>query len=124
MLPTGNGTESLRGYARSIESLLAAAEAMRRGVHDGVTLEFIGNALGPRAVDLGEMIEVSAETVSRWENGHRTAERSVWSTLADLVADELAGVTTTPDRLRGFAEHGHVLETDDLPDVHQAQGGT
>jgi hypothetical protein len=47
---------------------------------------------------------VSAETVSRWENGHRAAERSVWNTLADLVADKLAGSTTTLDRLRALSE--------------------
>ncbi len=98
------GESYLSGPDLERADLLAAAEAMRRGVHDGVTLKFIRKALGLRATELGELLEVSAETVSRWENGHRIAERSVWNTLADLVADELAGVTTTRDRLRGFAE--------------------
>jgi hypothetical protein len=48
---------------------------------------------------LGDLLDVSAETVSRWGNGHRAAERTVWNTLADLVADKLAGTTTTLDRL-------------------------
>ncbi len=80
--------------------LLAGAEAIARGLRDGATFKFVRKALGLRAVELGELLDVSAETVSRWENGHRAAERSVWNTLADLVADKLGGKTGTLDRLK------------------------
>lgn len=79
--------------------LLAGAEAMARGLRDGGTLKFIRKALGLRASELGDLLDVSPETISRWENSHRAAERSVWNTLADLVADELHGTRTTLDRL-------------------------
>ncbi len=79
--------------------LLAGAEAIGRGHRDGATLRFVRKALGLRAAELGGLLEVSAETVSRWENGHRAATPSVWNTLADLVADRLTGATTTLDRL-------------------------
>lgn len=79
--------------------LLAAGEAMARGLRDGGTLKFVRKALGLRASELGDLLDVSPETISRWENGHRAAERSVWNTLADLVADKLRGTRTTLDRL-------------------------
>lgn len=80
--------------------LLAGAEAMARGLRDGGTFKFIRKALGMRATDLGALLGISPETISRWENGHRAAERSVWNTLADLVADRLEGTQTTLTRLR------------------------
>jgi DNA-binding XRE family transcriptional regulator len=80
--------------------LLAGAEAMARGLRDGCTFKFIRKALGMRATELGALLEVSPETISRWENGHRAAERSVWNTLADLVTDRLQGTDTTLTRLK------------------------
>ena len=97
----GNCGESfLHGPDLGRAELLAGAEALARGLRDSQTLKFVRKALGLRAVELGELLDVSAETVSRWENGHREAERSVWNALADLVADKLAGTTTTLERLR------------------------
>ena len=84
--------------------LLAGAEAIASGLRDGAALKFVRKSLGLRATELGELLDVSAETVSRWENGHRAAERSVWNTLADMIADKLAGTTTTLDRLQAPAE--------------------
>ena len=50
--------------------------------------------------DLADLLDVAPETVSRWENGHRSADRSVWNTLADLLANAVEGKTTTLDLLR------------------------
>jgi DNA-binding XRE family transcriptional regulator len=100
----GCGESFLNGPDLGRAELLASGEAIARGVRDGPTLKFVRKALGLRAAELGELLDVSAETLSRWENGHRVAERSVWNTLADLIADKLAGVTTTVDRLRALAE--------------------
>ncbi len=97
----GNCGESfLCGPDLGRAELLAGAEALARGFRDGKTLKFVRKALGLRATELGELLGVSAETVSRWENGHRAAERSVWNASADMVADKLAGTTTTLERLR------------------------
>lgn len=100
----GCGEAFLDGADLGRAELLAAGEAVARGLRDGPTLKFVRKTLGLRAANLGELLDVSAETVSRWENGHRAAERSVWNTLADLVSDRLAGTTTTLDRLRAFGE--------------------
>ncbi len=98
------GESFLSGPDLARAELLAGAEAMARGLRDGATLKFVRKALGLRAIELGELLDVSAETVSRWENGHRTAERSVWNTLADLVSDKLGGRTATVERLRAPAK--------------------
>lgn len=95
----GCGESFLNGEDLGRAELLAAAEAMARGLRDGGTFRFIRKALGLRAAELGDLLDVSAETISRWENSHRAAERSVWNTLADLVADKLQGTRTTLDRL-------------------------
>ena len=95
----GCGELFLNGEDLGRAELLAGAEAMGRGLRDGGTLKFVRKALGLRASELGDLLDVSPETVSRWENSHRAAERSVWNTLADLVADKLKGTRTTLDRL-------------------------
>jgi DNA-binding XRE family transcriptional regulator len=98
------GKSFLSGPDLGRAELLAGAEAVARGLRDGATFKFVRKALGLRAVELGELLDVSAETVSRWENGHRAAERSVWNTLADLVADKLGGRTVTLARLKALAK--------------------
>jgi DNA-binding XRE family transcriptional regulator len=94
------GEVALDGAALARAELLAGAEAMARGLRDGGTLKFVRKALAMRAAELGDLLGVSPETISRWENGHRAAERSVWNTLADLVIDKLEGTDTTLTRLR------------------------
>jgi YgiT-type zinc finger domain-containing protein len=80
--------------------VLAAFEAVRAGLRDGPTLNWARRALGLRASDLADLLDVAPETVSRWENGHRRAGRSVWNTVADLLADAAEGRTATVELLR------------------------
>jgi YgiT-type zinc finger domain-containing protein len=80
--------------------VLAAFEAVRAGLRDGPTLNWARRALGLRASDLADLLDVAPETVSRWENGHRRADRSVWNTMADLLANAAEGKTATVDLLR------------------------
>lgn len=94
------GEAVLSGVDLGRAELLAGAEAMARGLRDGGTFKFVRKALGMRAAELGALLDVSPETISRWENGHRAAERSVWNTLADLVTDKIQGTDTTLARLK------------------------
>jgi transcriptional regulator with XRE-family HTH domain len=56
--------------------------------------------LGLRAADLAELLDVAAETVSRWENAQRTVDRPAWVALSAMVLDRIEGGTRTLDRLR------------------------
>jgi transcriptional regulator with XRE-family HTH domain len=44
-------------------------------------------ALGLRAADLAEMLDVTPETLSRWETGKLPMGRTSWLTLSSLALD-------------------------------------
>jgi len=79
-------------------------ELVARGIRDGAVFKHLRKALDLKATELAELLGVTAETVSRWENGHNEPDRAVWATLDLLVDDHYAGCTATLDRLRGLAE--------------------
>ena len=60
--------------------------------------------LGLKATNLADLLGVTSETISRWENGHNEPDRAVWATLEQLVDDHYGNRTTTLDRLRTFGE--------------------
>jgi putative zinc finger/helix-turn-helix YgiT family protein len=83
---------------------LAAAHALgQAGVCTGESFRFMRKALGLRAVDLGELIDIEPETISRWETGKRPVEVRAFALLADLVADRFAGRNDTERRLKKLA---------------------
>jgi DNA-binding transcriptional regulator YiaG len=79
-------------------------ELVARGIRDSAVFKYLRKALGLKATELANLLGVTAETISRWENGHNEADRAVWATLDLLVDDHYAGRATTIDRLRGLAE--------------------
>lgn len=56
--------------------------------------------LGLTAADLGNMLRVTVETISRWENGKHPIESMALAILALLVQDATHGSTATQDALR------------------------
>jgi transcriptional regulator with XRE-family HTH domain len=59
-------------------------------------------AIGVRAVEFAELLDVTHETVSRWEHGHLPVERRAAALLSAMVIDKLEGRTSTLDRLRAL----------------------
>lgn len=96
------GEAYLHGRDLERAALIAGAEAIRRGAQDGTTFRFVRKALGMEASELGELLGISPNVVSQWEDGRRAVERSVWIALGHLMADQLSGATTTIDELRAF----------------------
>jgi transcriptional regulator with XRE-family HTH domain len=68
------------------------------------TFKFMRKALGLRAVDIAELLDVAAETLSRWETGQRPVDRASWIAVSAMVLDKLEGRTTTLDRLKALLE--------------------
>lgn len=65
----------------------AARELAQRGPATAETFRFMRKAIGMRAADLAEMLDVTPETISRWETGKLPMSRTTWLTLSSLVLD-------------------------------------
>lgn len=84
--------------------LEAAAVIAREGPSNGETFKFMRKALGLRAADIAELLDVAAETLSRWETAQRPVDRASWIAVSAMVLDKLEGRTTTLDRLRALVK--------------------
>lgn len=71
------------------------------GAGDGAAVRWIRKAAGIRAVDLAELLGVTPETVSRWENDKHPIDRAAWAALAAIAVEGTDGVTAV--RLRSAA---------------------
>jgi hypothetical protein len=87
--------DDLSGFELAVAERLASL-----GIRTGAAFKFMRKALGLRAVDLGELLDVAAETVSRWETGE--PEAHVFALLGSMVADRIEGRDTTVKRLRAI----------------------
>jgi DNA-binding transcriptional regulator YiaG len=82
--------------------LHVATRLVESGVSTGPAFRFLRKALGLRAVDLAELLDVSSETLSRWETEKRAVDRGALTVLSACVRDALAGRTETLDTLRAL----------------------
>lgn len=98
--------------AKSLESfeLAIARELATNGASTGEAFRFMRKALGYRAVDLGELLGVAPETISRWETGEREVDRGALLALGSLVLDRVDGQTKTIDRLEALKKPPRVAK--------------
>jgi putative zinc finger/helix-turn-helix YgiT family protein len=80
--------------------LSVAAEIARLGLRSGDGFRFMRKALGLSGVATAELLDVSAETVSRWEHGK--PEARTFALLGSVVSDRLAGRDETVQRLQAL----------------------
>jgi DNA-binding transcriptional regulator YiaG len=75
--------------AKSLERglLKVACELARRGPMAGPAFRFMRKALALSAVATAGLLDVTPETISRWENGQRPLDRGAWLTLGTLVLE-------------------------------------
>lgn len=97
------GTEYEVGPIRSRMEQTVALNLIERGINAGGVLRFARKALGLRAVDLAQLLGITPETVSHWENDKTQAEPVSWVAIRDLLEDGLRGRSTTRDQLAAFA---------------------
>jgi len=96
------GEVLLDGPALERFELLAAARVADAGGANGEAFKFMRKAVGLRGADLAALLDVAAETVSRWETGSLRVERRALALLAAIVAEAAAGHKATLDRLRAL----------------------
>jgi DNA-binding transcriptional regulator YiaG len=82
---------------------LAAAALARHGVATGEAFKFIRKALGMRATDVGTVLGVTPETVSRWETGQREVDRHVFAMLGELAIAAVEGRPSPAERFKALA---------------------
>lgn len=81
-----------------------AAELARRGVRNGESFRFMRKALGMRAADIAELLDVSADTVSRWERGAAVVDHSAFAVLGALAAERREGRADMLERLKAVRD--------------------
>ena len=77
---------------------------MKRGLRSGESFKFIRKALGMKATELARVMNVAAETVSRWETAQREVDWPEFMLLGFLVDDKLAGRSTVLARAKALAK--------------------
>jgi putative zinc finger/helix-turn-helix YgiT family protein len=62
-----------------------ARAIVARGIRSGDEFKFVRKATGFRAADLAELLDVRAETISRWERGEAELPRAAVYALGQLL---------------------------------------
>jgi YgiT-type zinc finger domain-containing protein len=84
--------------------LAVASHLAMHGPISGASFSYMRRILGLSGVDVGRLLNIGAQTISRWENGLRDPDHSAWLTLGSMVLDAAAGRATTRARLGVLAE--------------------
>ena len=85
-------------------AVAVAVSLAEAGARSGEAIRAMRKGIGLSATALAELLDVSMETVSRWEHGRRDAPRPTVAVLEAMVLDYAAGTTTTVDRLRALCK--------------------
>ena len=80
-----------------------AGELARSGASSAEAVRFLRKSMALTAAELGALLELRPETISRMENGRMAADRRTLALLGSLAIDHLEGRTDTADRLRVLA---------------------
>ncbi|MEY4515558.1 MAG: hypothetical protein RLZZ450_7680 [Pseudomonadota bacterium] len=83
--------------------LRAAAALAVHGVCTGEAFKFMRKALGMRATDVGAVLGVTPETVSRWETGQRDVDRHVFAMLGEIAIAVAEGRPSPVERFKALA---------------------
>ncbi len=82
--------------------LSAAVALVRAGVRTPEALKFMRKAAGLRAADLGELLGLTPEHLSRIENGKVPLDKRTVALVGAILEDKVAGSTRTIDQLRAI----------------------
>jgi DNA-binding transcriptional regulator YiaG len=86
------------------EELAVSRELIARQIRDPAVFKWLRKMANLTAAELAELLDVTPETISHWENGHSAPSRATWAILDALVEDASEDRTTTLDRLRANSE--------------------
>lgn len=84
--------------------LAVASHLASHGPVSGASFGYMRRILQLSATEVGRLLKVGSQTISRWENGVREPDRSAWFALGSMVLDAAMGQSTTRSRLRVLGE--------------------
>ncbi len=105
------GTSSTNAKYLEAFELIVAGFLAQHGAATPNTFRFMRKAVGLGAGELAELLDVTRETVSRWENGKQPLERRALAIVGGLVLDRIDGKTQTADRLRALRQPPKLAKT-------------
>jgi DNA-binding transcriptional regulator YiaG len=88
--------------ALGVLELGTAAELARHGEVSAEAFGFMRRVLGMKASELAELLDVTYETISRWEHGHQPVERRAAALLSAMVLDRVEGRSTILEQLQAL----------------------
>ena len=80
----------------------AAVELAKAGEATPETMRFMRKTLGFKAAELGELLDVTPETVSRWETGKQSLDHRAMAVLGSLVIERAEGRTAVLETLNAL----------------------
>jgi DNA-binding transcriptional regulator YiaG len=81
----------------------AVARELAKAAPSGEAFRFMRKLAGLRAADLGALLGVTNDTISRWETDKSPIDRGAFALLGLIVHDQEAGSTATLDALKAAA---------------------
>src|SRR6185436_409361 len=98
------GEELFDGQDLARFELAVAHIVAEEGMVGGASFKFMRKVLGMKATEIAELLDVAAETISRWETDERPVDRASWAALASLVVDRFEGRDRVISILRAMGE--------------------
>jgi putative zinc finger/helix-turn-helix YgiT family protein len=101
--------EEIGKFEREISGWLA-----KEGILSGEAFRFMRKTTGIRAKELARLLDLTPETLSRWEKGHRLPDKKAMMVMGALVLDSLKGEETTMKRLQRLGSSSRAGKSIDL----------
>jgi DNA-binding transcriptional regulator YiaG len=100
-------------HGRSLEEvdLEIGCRLAIHGRASGASFRFMRKALALRGAEVAELLGVTAETVSRWENGQRAVDPIAWISLGSLVLEKNGLPSATLERLLALKKRARLPKT-------------
>ncbi len=103
--------EGWRDETLERHDLAIARWLQEHGARTGDGVRWLRKMIGLEARELAEVLGVTAETVSRWENDRLEIDAVAWVVLGAIVRDRATGQTHTLDALRAARERPSLPDT-------------
>lgn len=84
--------------------LAAARKLAEIAEPSGEAARFLRKSIGLKAIDLAQLLHITPEILSRWENGKLAVDENSFLILGDLVEDYCTGSKRTLERLKTLRE--------------------